>query len=294
MLRSAIKSVFLRGDINFLLSNRIPRRLATRFFRWFSRIEQPVVRDLSIAIWRRFADLDLSDARNQHFASLHECFIRRLKDDARPLDADPAVLVSPCDAIIGASGTVEDGRVLQIKGSSYPLIELLGDDLDPRRYRNGHYVTLRLTSSMYHRVHAPNDCFVDSVTYISGDIWNVNPVALRRVERLFCKNERVLIRAKLPLTGEHLTMVLVGAILVASIRLSFLGAELDVREGGSRKIHCGIPLRKGQEMGWFEHGSTVIVFGSNGFQLCDGVCDGAVIRVGQPLMRMPAGSGAWL
>ncbi len=127
-LRAAIAAIACHEDVNFLLTNRIPRRLATRFFGWFSQIEQPLVRDLSMGVWHLFADLDLSEAREQRFRSLHDCFIRRLKDGVRPIDPDPDLLVSPCDAIVGASGTVEDGQVLQIKGFPYQLRDLLGDD----------------------------------------------------------------------------------------------------------------------------------------------------------------------
>ena len=197
-LRSAIAAIAQQEDINFLLTNRIPRRLATRFFGWFSQIEHPLVRDLSIGVWRLFADLDLSDARERNFRSLHDCFIRRLRDGVRPIDTDPDLLVSPCDAIVGASGSVEAGQVFQIKGFPYQLRDLLGDRHMPRLYRNGCYVTLRLTSAMYHRFHAPHDCRVESVTYISGDTWNVNPIALKRIERLFCKNERAAIRSDFP------------------------------------------------------------------------------------------------
>ena len=87
MLRAAIASIACHEDVNFLLTNRIPRRLATRFFGWLSQIEQPLVRDLSIGVWRLFADLDLSEAREQRFRSLHDCFIRRLKDGVRPIDS---------------------------------------------------------------------------------------------------------------------------------------------------------------------------------------------------------------
>ena len=102
--------------------------MATRFFGWFSKLEHPLVRDLSIGVWRLFADLDLNEAREQRFRSLHDCFIRRLKDGARPIDPDPDLLVSPCDAIVGACGAVEDGQVLQIKGFPYQLRDLLGDE----------------------------------------------------------------------------------------------------------------------------------------------------------------------
>src|SRR5215469_5248082 len=143
-LRSAITAVACHEDVNFLLTNRIPRRLATQFFGWFSKIEQPLVRDLSMGVWRQFADLDLSEAREGHFRSLHDCFIRRLKDGARPIDTNADLLVSPCDAIIGASGSVEDGQVLQIKGFPYKLRDLLADQAHAEIYHNGCYATLRL------------------------------------------------------------------------------------------------------------------------------------------------------
>ena len=283
-LRSAIARVTQQEDINFLLANCIPRRLATHLFGWFSQLEHPLVRDVSIGIWRLFADLDLSEAREGHFRSLHDCFIRRLRDGVRPIDPDPDVLVSPCDAIVGASGTVKDGQVLQIKGSPYRLADLLGSAEHAEVYRNGRYATLRLTSTMYHRFHAPHDCRVESVRYVAGDTWNVNPAALRRVQRLYCKNVRALIRTSLSRSGHPVTLVPVGAILVASIRLNFLDVRLD---DSPRIIPLDVSLTKGDEMGWFQHGSTIIVFAPDGFTLSEYVHDGALIRVGQPLMRLP-------
>jgi phosphatidylserine decarboxylase len=114
--RSPITRLFEQEDLNFLLTNRIPRRLATQFIGWFSKIEQPLIRDLSIALWRLFSDLDLSEAKKTHFRSMHDCFVRELKDGARPVVPDPKILVSPCDAVIGAHGTVADTLLYQIKG----------------------------------------------------------------------------------------------------------------------------------------------------------------------------------
>jgi phosphatidylserine decarboxylase len=273
-------------DLNFLITNRIPRRLATRFVGWFSKIENPLVRDASIGCWRFFADLDLSEARETRFRSMHDCFTRRLKEGARPIAMDPEVLVSPCDAIVGAAGRVEDGQALQVKGFSYPLDELLGDEGQAALFRHGCYVTLRLTSSMYHRFHAPYDCRVESVTHIGGDTWNVNPIALKRVDRLYCKNERAVMRTSLSGSGQAVTLVAVAAILVAGIRLRFLEMPVDRRDTGRRQFPCDVPLRKGQEMGWFEHGSTILLFAPGDFRLYDGVAQGTVIRVGQPLMQI--------
>src|SRR5579864_3199294 len=115
-VRSLIASVFQQEDLNFLLTNRIPRRLLTQFMGSFSRIEQPLVRDLSIGVWRLFSDLDLSDAKKTRFRSMHECFTRELKDGARPIDQDPNHLVSPCDAIVGASGRIAGTELIQAKG----------------------------------------------------------------------------------------------------------------------------------------------------------------------------------
>ena len=176
-------------DINFLLTNRIPRRLLTRFMGWFSKIEQPLVRDLSIALWRLFSDLDLSEAQEDRFTSLHDCFIRELKDGARPVDRRSRTSWSARATRSSApAGRIEGTELLQIKGFPYTLEDLLRRSAScVERYRDGCYVTLRLTASMYHRFHAPHDCRVERVTYISGDTWNVNPIALKRIEKLFCK-----------------------------------------------------------------------------------------------------------
>jgi phosphatidylserine decarboxylase len=286
-LKSTIATILQQEDLNFLLTNRIPRRLLTRFIGWFSQIQLPLVRDVSIGVWQLFSDLDLSDAKKTQFSSMHDCFTRELKDGARPIDMDPAVLVSPCDAIIGASGAVAGIELLQLKGFPYTLPDLLGESDLVGMHRNGCYVTLRLTSSMYHRFHAPYDCDVDQVTYISGDTWNVNPIALKRIEKLFCKNERAPIRTRLMGTGHVVTLVPVAAILVASIRLHFLDVVLDLHHRGPAVMPCDARLHKGQEMGWFQHGSTIIVLAPDGFTLCESVKEGKIIRMGQPLLRLP-------
>lgn len=288
-IRRLIGDIAAQEDLNFLLTNRIPRQMLTRFMGWFSQIEQPLVRDLSIGVWKLFADLDLSDAKKHEFRSLHDCFTRELKPGARTVDGDPGVLVSPCDAIVGACGRLDGVTALQAKGSTYPLIDLLGDPALVETYRNGTWVTLRLTSSMYHRFHAPADCTVERVTYISGDTWNVNPIALKRVERLFCKNERAVIETRLIAGGQPITLVPVAAVLVASIRLNFLDVLLHLRYRGPNVMPCSAAFRRGEEMGWFQHGSTIIVFAPAGFELCEGIADGVRIRMGQALLRRPPG-----
>jgi phosphatidylserine decarboxylase len=286
-VRSQLLRLLEQEDINFLLTNRIPRRLATQFMGWFSRIEQPLVRDVSIAVWRLFSDLDLREAKQTQFRSMHDCFTRELKTGARPIDRRPDILVSPCDAIVGACGSIAGTELYQAKGFPYSLDDLLGDRGLVAAHRNGCYATLRLTSSMYHRFHAPHDCRIEQVIYISGDTWNVNPIALKRVERLFCKNERAVVCTRLAANGQPVTLVAVAAILVASIRLHCLDGPLNLKHRGPNVMACATEAGKGDELGWFEHGSTIIVFAPEGFVLCDNIRDGAPVRMGEPLMRLP-------
>jgi phosphatidylserine decarboxylase len=276
----------MRENISFLLTNRIPRRWATLFMGWLSPIENKLVRSLGISLWRLFSDLDLSDAKEKKFRSLQDCFTRELKPGARPIAPDPETLVSPCDGIVGACGQVTAGAVLQAKGFPYKLIDLLGDESLVRKYQNGTYATLRITPTMYHRFHAPHDLRVKQVNYISGDTWNVYPIALKRVENLFCRNERAVLQCELGANKALITLVPVAAILVASIRLHFLDVLLHLRYRGPNVIPCDAPFTKGEEMGWFQHGSTIIVFAPEGVVLSPEIQEGRRIRMGEPLFRL--------
>ena len=199
---------------------------------------------------------------------------------------------SPVDAIIGAHGRIEDSQVFQAKGFPYQLQDLIGEQEDLQDWRNGYFVTLRLTSSMYHRFHAPHDCTVERVRYFSGDTWNVNPIALKRVEKLFCKNERAFLRTRLngtsALAGQKIALVPVAAILVASIRLHFLDVLFHMKYNGPNTIACDASFARGQEMGWFQHGSTIIMLASSAFRLNEGLDQGSHIQMGQALLRYHA------
>jgi phosphatidylserine decarboxylase len=282
-----IGRLFAQEDLNFLLTNRVPRIALTRLMGRISRIRSPVFTRAAIAVWRLFTDLDLREAKEQRFTSIHDCFTRELRDGARPIDMRPEVLTSPCDAIVGACGTVARGQVLQAKGMPYALADLFGPTQDAAAFEGGTFVTLRLTSAMYHRFHAPHDGTVEHVTYLSGDTWNVNPIALARVERLFCRNERAVLRMRLH-SGPTIALVPVAAILVASLRLHFLQGVPYPRQRGASETPCNAPLAKGQQMGWFEHGSTIIVFAPPGFTLGDGIAPGVRLCMGQALMRLPS------
>jgi phosphatidylserine decarboxylase len=284
-MKTAVHHLNNQEKLNFLLTNRIPRQLATQFIGWFSKIESPLLTKISIAIWSLFSeDLRLQDAKKTKFKTLQECFTRELKDGLRPIDGDIDTVVSPCDAIVGEFGKIQGHTILQAKGFPYDLNELIPDRRLCERYKNGTFITLRLKSSMYHRFHAPVDCNVQQVNYISGDTWNVNPVALKRIEKLFCKNERATIQLNTNKDCGSITLVPVAAVLVACMKFNFLPEPLDLKYKGPNNIQCNSSFKKGDEMGYFQHGSTIILFASEGYDLVDEIDIGYRVNMGQALL----------
>ena len=116
-MRAAIARLVANEDLNFLLTNRLPRRLATGFMGWFSRIENPLIARSSIALWKLFSDVDLKDAAETQFPSMHACFIRTLKPGARPVVEDAELIASPSDAIVGAHGPIDGDVVQQLRNT---------------------------------------------------------------------------------------------------------------------------------------------------------------------------------
>ena len=280
-----IRTLTQSERLNFLLTNRIPRRFFTRFMGWYSGIENKTLTKVSIAIWKLFAnDLDLDESRKKSFSSLHDCFIRELKEGARSIDQRETIITSPCDAIVGACGNIEGTTLFQAKGFPYEISDLIPDKLLQEKYRDGIYVTLRLKSSMYHRFHAPVNCRVNKINYISGDTWNVNPIALKRIEKLYCKNERAVVELMMDADDSSITLVPVAAILVASMKFNCLQENLDMKYQGPNIISCDAKYNKGDEMGYFQHGSTIILFATSDFALTNGITSNVQIKMGQALL----------
>jgi phosphatidylserine decarboxylase len=287
-IRRSLGQLGAQEDLNFLLTNRIPRLWVTRCMGRISKIENPLLVRFALAIWRTFSDLNLEEAAPGDYRSIHDIFTRKLREGARTVNMDPSVVASPCDAIVGALGTIEKGQLLQAKGMPYALSDLLLDPALCEQLQGGTYLTLRLTSVMYHRFHAPHDLTVEEVIYHSGDTWNVNPIAVKRIERLFCLNERAVLRCRLAATSQTFALVPVAAVMVASIKLHFLNVLLNMGYRGPHRLSCSAQARKGEEMGWFEHGSTIIVLTPPGFGFAEGIQSGATIRMGQALMTLPS------
>jgi phosphatidylserine decarboxylase len=134
---SALTHVFLQEDINFLVTNRIPRRYATLLLGWFSRIRSRRLTRICVATWSLFDDLRLEEAKTQDFECLRDCFVRELREGARHIDRNPCIVTSPCDAVVGAFGSVREGQAIQAKGSPYLLKDLLCDERLVQRHGGG-------------------------------------------------------------------------------------------------------------------------------------------------------------
>lgn len=294
------------GDwLNFVITNRLPRRAASRLMLRLSRIENPVFATPALWLWQNIAGLDLADARNTNFKSIHDCFIRELKAGARPVDDATQALVAPCDGHIVAAGQISDGQILQVKGSYYALSELIGNEELAKKFEGGTFITIRITSSMYHRMHAPVQIQPNRVDYIPGDSFNVNPQTLRHVDGVYCKNERAVIHATAQFDGSkfELLIVPVAAILVGGIVLRCLpgtGNDTVLQEWamsepegwttGARPKHithlspeARRSLDKGEELGRFEHGSTIVLVLPANPTIQLTVSSGEQVQVGQRL-----------
>lgn len=270
--------------LNFLLTNRIPRRLATRVMGRISRLESPTLAWLLIKLWQRFdADLRLDESSTSEFRSLNDCFIRPIRPQLRPIDAREDVIVSPCDGIVVSEGSVTDGQLFQAKGMPYQLDELIPNPELAARLKGSRYVTIRLKPGFYHRFHAPTAGRIDRVEYIYGDTWNVNPSALKRVQQLYCRNER----AALQITSDLASCVLVpiAAVLVASLKIHGIDQTLDLSLGQNTTFHLNADVLKGQELGYFQQGSTIILFVDSHLKEVGEWAVGHRINMGQALFR---------
>ncbi|RAP59183.1 archaetidylserine decarboxylase [Oleiagrimonas sp. MCCC 1A03011] len=246
-----------------LLQYLLPHRFLSRIVYWATRWTWAPWKNFLIGQIVRRYNVDMRQAAQpdpRAYAHFNEFFTRELKPDARPLDADPRSIVSPADGRISQAGRIEEGRIFQAKGQSYTAAELLADEAAAAPYRNGHFATVYLSPRDYHRVHMPMDGELVSTRHVPGRIFSVAPFAVEAIPRLFARNERLICHFR----GEHgpFAVILVGAILVSSVSTVWDGltippyaSRITDRDASGR----GIRLARGQEMGRFNMGSTVIV-----------------------------------
>jgi phosphatidylserine decarboxylase len=238
-----------------------------------------------LRLYVRAFGVDLAEAAEplESFPSFNAFFTRRLREGARPVDEGPGVVVSPSDSRLSAIGPVPpDGRLEQVKGSTYSVEALLGSAEDAAAFRQGAHATLYLSPAMYHRVHAPVDGRIRGWRYVPGRLFPVNAAGARSVPGLFTRNERVAVLIDTDAHGP-VAVVLVGAANVGRMTLAF--ADLVTNRGrpaGHVVPSHPVAVRRGDELGAFNLGSTVVLLLADP-ALSPVPCAGELVRVGQPL-----------
>ena len=252
----------------------VPRALRASAYRTFAR-----------AVGANLAEVEkpLAD-----YTSLGDFFARRLTADSRHLAADPAVLISPCDGLVAASGAITNDTLVQAKGRSYSLAALLCDAASAASFVGGIYSTVYLSPRDYHRVHCPFPAELVAYHYVPGALWPVSKRFVDGVDGLFAVNERVVIELKTAYGAVSLVMV--AAAGVGNLWLSHWDGGRATRSlrtaGQAKRIEVGKTLQRGDELGAFQLGSTVILLAQHAMLLRT---PGDVVRFGEPLARQEVG-----
>jgi phosphatidylserine decarboxylase len=264
-------------------------RLAGRI----ARIRHPGVRTFLIRSFLALYRVDLSEAERSSihdYASFNDFFTRALRPHARPLAHDPAALISPADGAISQIGTLDGDRLLQAKGRDYSLAALLAlDTAAAARYAGGNFLTVYLAPHNYHRVHAPFGGRITAIRYVPGQLFSVNQRTARCVDRLFARNERVVVEFETE--RGRIAVILVGAMLVASMELTVCDLPAETRAVVNGSASCDVPagsdfgrLERGEELGRFNMGSTVIIVGEAArWQWLPELHAGSPLRMGEAL-----------
>lgn len=257
----------------------------------------PVPAFLRRAAYHAFANVvgaDLSEAERDlaAYRTFGEMFARRLQPGRRIVDEAPGVVVSPCDGRIAAIGDIAAGTLIQAKGREYTVEELVADPELAEQLRDGHYLTVYLSPRDYHRVHAPVDGTISGYHYLPGTLWPVSDRFARRVDRLLARNERAVLTLETP--HGPVVVVMVGAAGVGNLWLS-----LDDREtrtwrrtfGRTEPRRVELPptrLRRGDELGAFYLGSTVVMLLPRQARFGAEQLHGGTLRMGQAVADLEA------
>ena len=275
-----MRKKLLPGLIHRLPQNTLSRTMGKITASRFSR--------LAIQHYIRHYQIDPSDVEKpvHEYRTLKEFFCRRLKPGARPIAPGADVIVSPVDGTVSQLGDISAGTLIQAKGKGFTVAELLGgNEEEARRYYGGKFITIYLSPRDYHRIHMPVTGHLIRFSYLPGRLYPVNQLGVQHVDRLFARNERLVTYIRTAERGE-VALIKVGALFVGSVKVAYSGATTNVKHGRYTEGEiAGSPLyQKGEEVGWFEFGSTVILlFESGQFDWAKGVGCGSSLLMGQEL-----------
>lgn len=289
-------------SIKIKLQYWLPKLALTRLAGWGADKKAGWLTRLVVKAFARYYRVQMQEAQNPDLASyatFNEFFVRPLRDGARPIVAEPHVLTLPADGAISQLGAIRDDQIFQAKGHNYTLEALLaGNYLLAEPFRNGLFATTYLAPSDYHRVHMPCDGVLREMIYVPGDLFSVNPLTAANVPNLFARNERVI--CVFDTAFGPMVQILVGATIVGSIETVWAGTVTPPREGIIRRwtypaegMEGAIQLVKGEEMGRFKLGSTVInLFTPGSVQFAPHLNNGTVTRMGQAFAEATAAPDA--
>lgn len=281
-----------KDSLFILLQQLLPQHLVSRLVGRLADCRVFWLKNLLIDLFRRHYRVEMTEAleENPHaYASFNDFFTRALKADARPIDTTPGTIVSPVDGAVSQAGRIGFGRIIQAKGRGYSLTSLLGGDATRAEpFINGQFATLYLSPRDYHRVHMPVSGTLREAIYIPGDLYSVNQTTAEGVDNLFARNERLV--TLFDTEYGPMAMVLVGAMIVAGIETVWSGQVAPSPRRPqtlySRAEPARIRLEKGEEMGRFHLGSTVILlFAADQAQWMEDLIPGAPVTLGRPLAR---------
>lgn len=280
-----------------LLQYLLPKHTLTAIVFRLARMRTVWVKNLFIERFVRFFDVDVDEIDGSvpdDFETFNAFFTRALTAGARPVDERADVLVSPVDGTLSHAGRLQDDSLVQAKGIEYTLDELLATELDnARAYDNGRYATIYLAPYNYHRVHAPFDGRLIAARHVPGDLFSVSAATVSQVPGLFRRNERLILH--FDTTTGPAVVILVGALNVGSISTPWTG-EIRPRAGGVVDViqldKHDREVVKGDLLGWFNMGSTVILLCPDGsYEWLDMLQPGRTLRMGEGIaMRTPGPS----
>ena len=271
----------------------MPQLYLTQLAGWFAQQKWGAVTHFVIKVFAKKYNVDMSEAKKENFSdyeSFNQFFIRELKDDARKINENPTALCLPADGRVSQIGHIDDERLLQAKGHFFSLSDLLaGDEELVNTFKNGEFATIYLSPRDYHRVHMPCDATLRKMIYVPGDLFSVNPFLAEHVPNLFARNERVI--CVFDTAFGPMVQILVGATITASMSTVWAGVINPPRTGEVKVwTYQGdntIKLTKGQEMGAFQLGSTVInLFPANSVTLAEHLEVDVPVRMGEILATM--------
>ncbi|MES2141280.1 MAG: archaetidylserine decarboxylase [Pseudomonadota bacterium] len=247
-----------------LFQSLLPQHGLSRFAGWIARCKQPWIKNRLIKNFIRDYQVDMSLAvkENPHdYSCFNEFFTRALKAEKRPIESDPGVIVSPVDGSISQLGDIKEGQLIQAKKVNYSLQALLGGSNElAEQFQNGKFATFYLSPQDYHRVHMPCEGSLREMIYVPGRLFSVNPQTTDQLPQLFVRNERVITLFTTP--AGSMAVILVGAMLVANISTVWEGVVAPATLRQIRRWHYSenaVFLSKGNELGQFQLGSTVII-----------------------------------